>query len=63
MNSPAAELAAKLRADAEAAEAEATALERLTAMLRDGQDLPAGTWAGQSAELNELLRLRTQAGT
>src|SRR5262249_19733474 len=61
LNRPAAELAAKLRADAEAAEAEAAALERLTAMLRDGHDLPAGTWAGQSAELNELLRLRKQA--
>lgn len=57
--SPAA-LAARLRTEREAAAAEAAVLGRVTELLRDGQDLPPGTWAARTAELAERVALRAQ---
>jgi very-short-patch-repair endonuclease len=60
LNRTAAELVTRLEAVVEEARAEAATLERLTGLLRDGQDLPAGTWAVRSGDLAELVKLRRQ---
>ncbi|HET6574670.1 MAG TPA: DUF4011 domain-containing protein [Fimbriiglobus sp.] len=58
---PPADLAAAIRADAGAAESEATSLERVVSLLRDGQDLPGNARTARTGELIELVSIRSRS--
>jgi very-short-patch-repair endonuclease len=60
LDATAAGLAARLREERGAAETESAVLDRLAGLLRDGQDLPPGTWTRRAAELAERVALGTQ---
>jgi very-short-patch-repair endonuclease len=60
LDAPVADLVLRLREECEAAEFEATALEQLIGLLRDGVDLPPGTWVTRANELAERAALRAQ---
>lgn len=60
LDATAAALASRLRDERAAAEAEAAVLDRLADLLRDGEDLPPGTWKARAVELAERVALRAQ---
>jgi len=55
------ELTNTIQADARTAESEATALERVVSLLRDGQDLRGEARSARTGELLELVSARSQA--